>query len=110
MDERTTWKMRLKFQKGGDLRWLSHLELNRLWQRALSRAQVPIKYSEGFSPHPKISFGPALPVGVAGENEYLDLVLLEQIDPADLIERVNALLPEGARALAGAFLPDGARS
>jgi len=82
------YKLRIKYQKSGDLRFLSHLDLIRAFERGLRRAQLPLSFTEGFSPHPKISFGPPLPVGVSSEAEYMDAVLDEKCD----LEEITGLL------------------
>lgn len=66
-------RFRIKYAKGPELRCISHLDLMRLWQRAIRRAGLPVAYSQGFSPHQKVSFGPPLPLGMTSRGEYLDL-------------------------------------
>ena len=68
-------KIRIRFSKKGKIRFISHRDIARIWERALRKAQIKIAYSEGFSPRPKISFGLALPTGNESEAEYLDLEL-----------------------------------
>ena len=68
-------RLRVTFSKTGDMRYLSHNELMTVMFRALRRAQIPVAYSAGFHPHPTISFGPALAVGVEGLKEYFDVEL-----------------------------------
>ncbi|MCX7794238.1 MAG: TIGR03960 family B12-binding radical SAM protein [Thermodesulfovibrionales bacterium] len=68
-------RIRAEFSKTGELKYLSHLEMLRLIERALRRAKIPLIYTEGFHPAPKISFGPALPVGVEGLREYFDMIV-----------------------------------
>jgi len=95
-----TIRVRMKVTKTGRIRFLSHLDFMTLFHRAVVRARVPIAFSRGFNPHLKIAFGPALPVGMESETEYLDL----EIDPfADLLQitsGLNSTLPEGVRILA----------
>ena len=103
-------KMRVKFSKTGLLRYLSHSEVITAILRAIRRAKIPLVYSEGFHPHPKISFGPALPVGVEGINEHFDIELPISINAVprlwceanstDLLFRINASLPQGLEVLA----------
>lgn len=71
----TGTRFRIKYGKGPELRFISHLDLMRLWQRAVRRAGLPVAYSQGFTPHQKISFGPPLPLGMSSRGEYLDLQL-----------------------------------
>jgi radical SAM family uncharacterized protein/radical SAM-linked protein len=68
-------RFRIKYGKGPELRFISHLDLIRLWQRAIRRAGLPVSYSQGFTPHQKVSFGPPLPLGMTSRGEYLDLQL-----------------------------------
>src|SRR3954451_2862758 len=77
------------------LRFASHRDLARTLERALRRADVPIAYSEGFSPHPKISYAGAAPTGTALEAEYFELGLAEERDPEAVRAALNAALPEG---------------
>ncbi len=92
-------KLRLKFSKTGRAVYLSHLDLMRTMQRVFSRAGVPLKYSEGFNPHAKISIILPLSVGTASLCEYMDFALTEERDLATLPEALNAYMPEGIRAL-----------
>ncbi len=85
------------YSKTGVFRFLSHLDVSRVFQRAVSRIQAPVAYSQGFHPHPRIAFGPALPVGTEGCNEYLDLVLTKEIDVETFINAMNTALPSGIR-------------
>ncbi|MGE5239401.1 MAG: TIGR03960 family B12-binding radical SAM protein [Chloroflexota bacterium] len=96
-DEEVVMRIRARFSKGGRLRFLSHLEVVSAITRALRRTGVPFVFSKGFHPAPRISFGPALSVGVSGEREYFDLDVNEPVDPEDLMRRVNGTLPEGLR-------------
>ncbi len=92
-------KLRLKFSKTGRAVYLSHLDLMRTMQRVFSRAGVPLKYSEGFNPHAKISIILPLSVGTASLCEYMDFALTEDRDLAALPEALNAYMPEGIEAL-----------
>jgi radical SAM-linked protein len=88
-------RLRFIFQKIGDLRFLSHLEVMRAITRALRRARVPLAYSSGYNPQPKLSVALALPVGVEGRRELADVELRAPISPAALVERLNRhLSPE----------------
>jgi radical SAM family uncharacterized protein/radical SAM-linked protein len=88
-------RYRIKFTKLGRLRFLSHLDLMTLFQRAAARAHVPIVFSRGFNPHPKIAFGPALSVGVESSAEYLDMEISRYIEPQEIMKTLNRVLPEG---------------
>jgi radical SAM-linked protein len=88
-------RLRLKFSRGEKLKFLSHLDLMRLWERALRRAGMPPAYSEGFSPHPKISLAAPLPVGVTSQAEIMDVFLGRRITPGLFVQRVVPQLPDG---------------
>ncbi|HZX48960.1 MAG TPA: TIGR03960 family B12-binding radical SAM protein [Nitrospirota bacterium] len=92
-------KLRIKHTKTGDLRMLSQLEIMTTFERAFRRASVPILFSEGFHPHPKISFGPALPVGVESVCEYMDIELPFPMAPYEIKEKVNIHLPDGLKVI-----------
>lgn len=92
-------KLRLKFAKTGRAVYISHLDLMRTMQRAFSRAGVPLKYSEGFNPHAKISIILPLSVGTASLCEYMDFALTEDRDLAALPGQLNLCMPEGIEAL-----------
>ncbi len=77
------------------MRFTSHRDFARAFERAVRRAEVPIAYSQGFTPHPKISYASAAPTGVASEAEYLELGLQAPADPADVARALDAVLPPG---------------
>ena len=85
MAEQQTFRMRITFAKQGRLALLSHLEVARAIERAVRRAQLPFAVSQGFSPHMKIAFGAALPVGVGGTHEMVDLQLLRYVRPEEAL-------------------------
>lgn len=91
----TPVKVRVEYIKKGILRHLSHRELVNAFLRGLRRAGVPLVYSAGFSPSPKVSFGPPLNVGVEGESEYLDMEVYPPFDVSEYIHRINNELPGG---------------
>lgn len=82
--------LRVEFKKTGRLRYLSHLEVARACERAARRAGLPYAVSAGFTPRMRIAFGPALPVGTAGEHEYYDLVLKRFVPPAEVYRALAA--------------------
>lgn len=88
-------RLRLRYAKRGRLRFASHRDFQRAFERALRRAGVPMAYSAGFSPHPKISYANAAPTGTASEAEYLEIGLSAICDPEDLRSRIDAALPPG---------------
>ena len=85
--------VRIKFYKIGDLKFISHLDLCRTLRGAFNRAGVPIKYSEGFNPHPKMVFTQPLSIGVESISEYVDIPFTEERDPVALKAAINAELP-----------------
>jgi radical SAM family uncharacterized protein/radical SAM-linked protein len=87
------FRLRARFCKRGELRFLSQLEISRVIARAVRRAGIPVRYSEGFHPHPKISFAAALPVGTESSAEYVDLELKAPLPPEELKNRLNKVLP-----------------
>ncbi len=86
---------RVRYRKAGVCRFLSHLELKEAFIRGLRRAGITLEYSQGFHPHPRISFGPALSVGFAGADEYLDMQVLSPLVPDEAVVALNRVLPEG---------------
>jgi radical SAM-linked protein len=105
-------RVRIRFTKLDKIRWTSHRDVARMWERAFRRVQLPVAYSEGFSPRPKVSFGLALPTGHESVAEYLDVELVEQpeLDLRTLPGRLSAALPVGVDATAAEQIPAGARS
>ncbi|WP_216843978.1 TIGR03936 family radical SAM-associated protein [Phytoactinopolyspora alkaliphila] len=92
-------KLRVRFAKRGRLRFTSHRDFQRAFERALRRAKVPMAYSHGFTPHPKVSFVGAAPTGAASEAEYLEISLTERRDPAQVRADLDAALPPGLDVL-----------
>lgn len=88
-------KIRAKYTKLGYLKYLSHLDLVRLFNRSFTRSNIPVKYSEGFNPHPKLSLGNPLPLGIESVCEYFDLELIEPISPQEFKNKLNEILPTG---------------
>jgi radical SAM-linked protein len=88
-------RLRVQYAKRGRLRFVSHRDFARAFERALRRAEVPMAYSAGFSPHPKISYVGAAPTGAASEAEYLELGLAREVDPDQLRAALDAALPDG---------------
>ncbi len=88
-------RLRLKFSRGPQLKFLSHLDLMRLWERVFRRAGVGLAYSEGFSPHPRISLAAPLAVGVTSKSELMDVFLSRRITPGNFLQKVAAQLPDG---------------
>jgi radical SAM-linked protein len=92
-------KLRLRYTKRGPLRFASHRDLARALERALRRAQVPMAFSAGFSPHPKVSYMGAAPTGAASEAEYFEIGLSRRCDPEQVRAALDASLPPGIDVL-----------
>lgn len=91
--------LRIKYKKNREGRFLSHLDLVRTMQRTLRRANLPLAYSEGFNPHPKLSYGSALAVGVTSDGEYLDIELRNEVSLSEIKERIRGAMPPGLEIL-----------
>jgi radical SAM-linked protein len=104
-------KVRVRFTKLGKVRWTSHRDVARMWERACRRAGVSLSYTEGFSPRPKVSFGLALPTGHESMAEYLDLdVNDDALEILTLPGRLTPTLPVGIDVVAAAAVAPGADS
>lgn len=93
--------IRVKYKKEDEMIFISHLDLQRLLQRAFRRAKINLSYSEGFNPHPKMSYGNALALGVESQGEYVDIEIEDDIDVKEFLERINEQLPEGIKFIKG---------
>ena len=91
---------RINYRKDGPLIFISQLDLNSLVRRILLRAKIPVELTQGYNPRMKISFTPALPLGMEGWQEILDVYLIEQFEPQILKEKINAVAPVGFKVLA----------
>ena len=92
--------IRISFKLGEELKFLSHLDILRLFERAMKRAKIPIAYSKGFNPRPQIIFTPPLPLGMSSTCEYADIEFVEEFEPNMLINKLNEQLPQGVMILA----------
>jgi radical SAM-linked protein len=92
-------RLRVRYAKRGRARFTSHRDFGRAFERALRRAGVPMAYSSGFSPHPRISYANASPTGAASEAEYLEIGLTTPCDPVKVREALDAALPPGLDVL-----------
>ena len=96
------FRLRVRFYRGEELKFISHLDTIRLWVRALRRAGIPLEYTEGFSPHPKISLAVPLSVGVTANNELMDISITKVVSPHWFMDTVNRQLPAGLKVLEAA--------
>lgn len=110
VDNELHFRVRLTLAKRGRARMVAHLEYLTMFQRAIRRAELPIRFSQGFHPTPRVSYLEALPMGVESDAELVDLDLFEPLETAEIIRRLNAQLPEGFTILAAQTLPAGAPS
>lgn len=85
--------LRIRFEKTGALQYISHLDLMRTMTRAMSRAGLPVKYTEGFNPIPHLIFSAPLPVGAESPREFVDITLTREVDFGEAVARLNATLP-----------------
>ncbi|MDT9591834.1 TIGR03936 family radical SAM-associated protein [Nocardioides zeae] len=88
-------RLRIRYAKRGRLRFTSHRDFSRAFERAIFRARVPMAYSSGFNPHPRISYANAAPTGSASEAEYLEIALAQEVDAAALHGVLDEALPDG---------------
>ena len=101
-------KIRIKFSKQGNMKFIGHLDIMRYFQKAMRRAEVNIRYSEGFSPHQIMSFAAPLGVGLTGSGEYLDIEVLSTESSCEMTRRLNEVMVEGMEVLSYKKLPDDA--
>ena len=95
------------FEKTKDLSYTSHLDVQRTLQRAFRRASLPLAFSKGFNPHPKLSFATALATGYTSSGEWIEVEFSEPLAPEQFIERANAALPAGMRFVDAFTVDDG---
>lgn len=92
-------RLRIRYAKRGRLRFTSHRDFSRAFERAVFRARIPMAYSSGFNPHPRISYAGAAPTGSASEAEYLEIALAQEVDPVDVHTALDEALPDGLDVL-----------
>ena len=92
-------RLRLRFAKGAAIKYISHLDLARAWERTFRRAGLPLLYSQGFNPRPRFQIAAGLPVGVASRAELLDVWLMQQWEPEEVLARLRAVSPPGLEVL-----------
>jgi len=93
----------IKFYKKGELIFISHLDMMRLFLRTFRRAEIPLLYTRGFNPRPKISFERALPLGVKGRKEKMTIFLTQRIELKNTKKKINKLLPKGIQIIKMAY-------
>lgn len=100
------YKITCKFSKTGNLKYISHLDVLRFIQRAVKRAGIEAKYSEGFNPHMKTSFGFPLSLGTESIGEYFELELDEKISPQEFMDKMNGVMPKEMQMLKAGYLEE----
>lgn len=93
-------RLRIKFSREEEIKYISHLDIIRLWHRAFVRARIPLSHSEGFNPRPRISLAVPLSVGVTSESELMDVFLKRPVSPHYFNDAVSQQLPGGSRIFA----------
>lgn len=102
-------RLRIRYAKRGRLRFVSHRDFSRAFERAIFRARVPMAYSSGFNPHPRISYAGAAPTGAASEAEYLEIGLREVVSPDAVAGLLREALPDGLDVLEVVAAPETGR-
>lgn len=92
--------IRVKYVRGEETKYISHLDMMKAFERAIRRSGLPISYSQGFNPHPQMVFGLPLSVGVTSEAEYADFILEEKIEPEHFMDKLNLKFPQGLKVVA----------
>ncbi len=99
-------KIRVKFSKHGAMKFIGHLDIMRYFQKAIRRAEIPIVFTEGFSPHMVMSFASPLGVGIESEGEYMDIEIKEHLSTEEAVRRLDAVMSEGMRILDFRQIPE----
>ncbi len=99
-------RMWLRYEKGEDAKYISHLDFLRAMTRTLRRAEIPVSFSQGFNPHPRLSFALPLPLGTTSLTELMELETDMEIAPDELIERLNKFVPFGLKFIECGISPD----
>ena len=100
MAETYVQRMRVWFSTGETVKYVGHLDMHRAWERAIRRARLPLAYTQGFNPQPRMQFAAALPVGFTGSAEVADIFLNDELPPPEFLRRLSEALPPGIRPTA----------
>ncbi|WP_370749851.1 TIGR03936 family radical SAM-associated protein [Eubacterium sp.] len=103
-------KIRVRFSKQGQMKFIGHLDMVRYFQKVMRRGEIDVAYSEGFSPHQKMSFAAPLSVGVLSKGEYFDMEVNSTLSTKEAIEKINEQNVEGVKVLSYKLLPDNAKN
>ncbi|MCI8341987.1 MAG: DUF2344 domain-containing protein [Firmicutes bacterium] len=101
---------RFKFSKGDGVKFIGHLDVMKVFQRAMKRAGLPIAYSQGFNPHQLLAFAAPLPLGYTSDGEYGDFRLTEEVSANEVVEKLNAALPRDMAVTKVITLKEGAKN
>ncbi|MEW6033516.1 MAG: TIGR03936 family radical SAM-associated protein [Chloroflexota bacterium] len=104
-EEARAQRLRVRFARGKELAFISHLDLMRFWERALRRAGLPLAYSQGFTPHPRLSLAAPLALGVTSEAELMDVYLTRWVSPHNFLHSLRQQLPPGIQLLEANTIP-----
>jgi radical SAM-linked protein len=105
VNETYALRLRLTFATNDSVKYVGHLDMARTFERAIRRARLPLAYTQGFNPQPRIQFAAALPVGFTGQAELVDIFLNEVLAPDEVVDRLAESLPPGVRPIAAAPVP-----
>ncbi len=92
-------QIRFQFQRGEELKFIGHLDILRLFERAFKRTELPVAYSKGYNPRPQIVFGQPMPLGLTSDGEFADIELIGNHNPEEIICKINSSLPPGIRVV-----------
>ena len=90
--------LRFRFSRGQELKYIAHLDMLRVFERAIKRAKIPVAYTQGFNPRQKLVFGLPMSIGLTSESEYADIELVEDMQPEEFVTQINKGLPDGLKA------------
>lgn len=105
MNETYVQRMRVTFRTEDTVKYVGHLDMFRAWERAIRRARLPLAYTQGFNPQPRMQFAAALPVGFTGEAEVVDIFLNQALAPEEFLNKLSPALPRGVRPVTAAPVP-----
>jgi len=103
--KQTTYRYRIYFTKQGPIRYIGHLDLQKVFQQSINRAKLPVVYSEGFNPHQLLSFAAPLPLGMAGKEEIAEIYLHIKLLPQEIAHSLNKSMPAGIEVLSVKEIP-----
>lgn len=99
------FRIRIKFCRGAELKYISHLDIMRMWHRVFQRAGIPLAYSEGFNPQPRLALAAPLAIGITSEAELMDVYCAKWVSPHYLVDSVTNQLPKGVKILQTSPVP-----